>query len=282
MAIIIHPKRWSTQPPSGAQIDFGHPLAKGLTFYTLFNAGGGPQQALLPASAPETLLGTTPTPIWATGPDAGKSHNWNNNWSSWYERGSWVEPTNQVTCVVRLRRVGNLPSFSVPILKTAKNAGSTPFWSYGLEYNRAAAGQDVVVALISTSGTAGGVGTAVNLGAGATLNAHTLGMTYTSGALKLFYNGILKQTDVFSGTITYDTTSTGRLILSGASAAAAGNEFSGQIFYSAIWNRALTGSEMEWLNTEPYAMLVPTKRKKFFLPAPTRSFTYNVAAEKII
>jgi hypothetical protein len=169
----------------------------------------------------------------------------------------------------------------VAVIKTANNAGSSPFWSYGLEYNRAAAGQDVVCALISTSGTAGGVGTTVNLGAGVTLNTHTLGMRYTSGALDLFYNGIKKQTDVFSGTITYDTSNTGRFLHSGASSAAAGNEFVGQIFYTAIWNRVVSSSEMEWLSVEPYAMLIPTKRKKFFLPLPSRAFTFYVTAEKI-
>lgn len=283
MAIIFNPKRWTTQPPIGARINFGHPLAVGLTFYALYNAGGGLQKTLLPANLPETAVGSMPSPNWYSGPDAGKSHKWDGNWGSYYQRGLWVEPPNAVTCVTRLRRIGNNPSYSVPIIKTWKNVSNPTLWSYGLEYNRAGAGQDVICALISTASTNGGVGTTVTTPT-TTTNVHTTGMRYTSGALDIFFNGIKQHTDAgFTGAITYDTGTTSNLIISGAVDNAAGNEWTGDLYYAAVWNRVLSSSEMEWLHAEPYAMMVPQARNRFFMTAAaSRAFTYNVAAEKII
>lgn len=276
MAIIIHPKRWTNQPPVGAQIDFGHPLAEGLTFYVPFNAAAGIQKALLPAGLPGTTVGSVPAPNWVTTP-GGKSHNFNAAWSVWYERGPWVEPANAVTLVTRLRRTGNASS---PVDKTNNN-GSSPFTSYAIEWNPGAAGQDTFRADVTTGGTFHN-GATVS-GFGSTLNQTTVGISYISGSLKAYANGILKDnTTSVTGSITYDTTTSGRFIVSGASSAGAVAPWNGSIYYAAVWNRILTAAEMEWLHYEPYAMLVPTKRKKFFLPVLGRAFTFYVSAEKII
>lgn len=276
MAIIIHSKRWIDQPPVGAQIDFGHPLAKGLTFYVPFNAAAGTQKALLPAGLPGTTVGSVPSPDWVTTP-GGKSHNFNAAWSVWYERGSWVEPPNAVTLVTRLRRTGTASS---PVDKTFNN-GASPFTSYGIEWNPGGAGQDTFRADISTGGVFHS-GANVSLGAGFTLNQTTIGISYISGALKSYANGILKDNTNVTGSLSYDTSATGRFIISGASAASAVAPWNGSIYYAGVWNRVLTSTEMEWLHVEPYAMLIPTKRKKFFLPSVGRSFTFYVAAEKLI
>lgn len=277
MAIIIHPKRWTNQPPVGAQIDFGHPLAEGLTFYAPFNAGAGIQKALLPAGLPGNSVGTVPSANWITTP-GGKSQNFNGFWSVWFERGSWVEPPNAVSAVTRIRRTG---TSSAPLDKTYNNSGSAPFASYAIEWNPGGAGQDTFRADVATGGTLN-TGSTVSLGSGFTLNQTTIGMSYISGSLKAYANGINKATDSFSGSISYDTSTTGRFIVSGSSSASAGTPWNGQIYYTAVWNRVLTPSEMEWIHIEPYAMLIPTKRKKFFLGAASRAFTFYVAAERII
>jgi len=277
MAIIIHPKRWANQPPVGAQIDFGHPLAEGLTFYVPFNAGAGIQKALLPAGLPGNSVGILPSADWISTP-GGQSHNFNGNWSVWFERGIWVEPPTAMTAVIRLRRTGTA---AAPLDKTANNGGSAPFAGYAIEWNPGGAGQDTFRADIATGGTLH-TGSTISLGSGFTLNQTTVGMSYISGSLKAYANGINKTNDSFSGSISYDTTSTGRLIISGASTASALAPWFGQIYYVGVWNRVLTPTEMEWMHMEPYAMLVPTKRKKFFLPSPARAFTFRVAVEKII
>lgn len=284
MAILIRPRHWNIQPPVGAQIDFGHPLAKGLTFYTLFNAAAGLQKALLPAGLPGNGVGTAPTPEWKSGPDGGISQNWNGSFSLWYERGSWVEPVNACSVVSRQRRVGTNGSFATPGRKTYQN-DTVLFSSYGISYNPGGAGQDVVSSDVAVNGS-GRSGNNVTLPAGSTLNAHTIAQTCNAnaGVLKLYYNGIVKDSISFTGgTMTYDTTSTGRLIVSGDSSAAIidGTPWSGQIYYFGVWNRVLTPSELEWIHIEPYAMLVPTGRKKYFM-APARAYTFYVAAEKII
>ncbi len=42
MSRIFLPKRWSFKPPVGTQINFGHPLANGLSAAYVLNEGGGP------------------------------------------------------------------------------------------------------------------------------------------------------------------------------------------------------------------------------------------------
>jgi hypothetical protein len=42
MGIIVYPKRWSFEPPVGAEIQQGHPLTQGLTHLFLINEDGGP------------------------------------------------------------------------------------------------------------------------------------------------------------------------------------------------------------------------------------------------
>lgn len=260
----------------GAQIDFGHPLAKGLTFYVPFNAAAGIQKALLPAGLPGTTVGSVATPDWVTTP-GGKSHNFNAAWSVWYERGVWVEPANAVSVVTRLRRTGNASS---PVDKTFNN-GSSPFTSYAIEWNPSSAGQDTFRADVTTGGTFHG-GSTVS-GFGSTLNQTTIAMSYISGSLRAYANGIKLADDVVTGSLSYDTSATGRFIISGASAASAVAPWNGSIYYAGVWNRVLTPSEMEWLHVEPYAMLIPTKRRKyFFIGAASRSFTFYVSAEKII
>src|SRR5438132_3155392 len=41
MAILIPRNRWTRKPPTGAQINWGHPLANGLAAYWMLNENGG-------------------------------------------------------------------------------------------------------------------------------------------------------------------------------------------------------------------------------------------------
>lgn len=276
--LILGNKRWPKQPPLGAQINFGHPLAKGLTFYVLNNAGAGLQKALLPLNLPGNSVGSMPSPNWNNSP-GGLSQNWNGAWSTWYERGSWVEPSTQVTLVTRARRTGTLTSDARPCEKTFTN-NVNPFLSYALDYNPSGAGQDVFQAAVTTGGTVHG-GTNVSLSAGATLSEHTSGMTYDGAHLAAYFNGIRKQNDAVTGSISYDTSSSGRFIVSGVSSASAAGEWIGQVYYAAVWNRALTQSEMEWLHVEPYAMLMPRKQINYFPGLSSRTYSYYVVLERL-
>jgi len=275
------PRRYpSYQPQPSSAIDSGHPLTKGLTFLSVFNAGAGLQKALLPLNLPSTSVGSVPSPNWSATP-GGKSHNWNGAWSSWYERGLWVEPPTALSLVFRARRTGTVANNATPVNKTFSNNVS-PFLSYTIDYNDGGVGQDTVVAYIQTGGVLHG-GAQFNLGAGATLNAHTLAMSYISGSLKLYFNGQLVQTTTtITGTPSYDQTSTGRLIISGVSAVAAAQEWIGQLYYAGIWNRVLTDAEMRLAHNEPYAMLTPKARRKYFIPLAPASNVPNQGAPNVL
>jgi hypothetical protein len=44
-------------------------------------------------------------------------------------------------------------------------------------------------------------------------------------------------------------------------------QLDGTIIHAAIWSRALSAADILWLYTEPYAMLRPIVRRRYFVPA---------------
>jgi hypothetical protein len=271
VAFFISPKRWHFQPPLGAQINFGHPLAAGLTFYIVFNQGGGFQKALLPLNLSGNLSsGSNPAPSWNAGP-GGFSRNFAPagvpTVSDWYERGPWVEPSTKMTALGRVRRIGAGSGKLQPFVKTFNNATSSPFISWNpAELNSLGGGNDTISSAIATAGTLHS-GSVATLAAGTTAKEFTGGMTYDGANLVTWVNGRSVISTGVSGTISYDATSTGRLIFAGANGAGAGN-WPGNIFWFGVWNKALNANSIAWLHAEPYALLVPTKRTKYFIPNP--------------
>ena len=113
---------------------------------------------------------------------------------------------------------------------------------------------------------------------------HTSGMSWGPDSfLRLWVNGInvANNSNTASSVLSYDATATGRMIISGSSASAVGNNnWDGEIYYVAVWNRPLTIPEHEWLHVEPYAMLVPQSPKiRYFLPALPKDDVSNVIGE---
>lgn len=288
MANILFPGRWTNQPPVGAQINYGHPLARGLFFYQLMNAGGGIARTLLPNNLAPTTLGTVPSPTWSHGSD-GSSPNFNGNWSYVFTRQTIFEPT-WVSCVTKLRRVGTLTTSASPFCKAFHNAQSAPFTAYNLSYNNGTSSQDTLNAQVANQGGTLFKGANINAGTGATLVPHTVGFSVgpngSNGQIKTYLNGIIKDTTAVSGMTScgYDTTSTGNLIVSGINGSSTQAVWSGDIYYIALYNRVLTDAEMEWLNAEPYALLATPKSRKFFFGKAgivTTKFAFYITMERL-
>ena len=284
--LILGNKRWTNQPPLGVGINFGHPLAKGLTFYTVFNAGAGVQKTLLPSNLPGTVVtgGTKPGKSWLS-LDGSQSQNWDGNWGVWYERGTWVEPNwMSVVCFAR-KSTSNVTGDASLYRKAYQNAGSAPFVSHGINWNPGGAGQGVVGGYIADQG---GTLHSPTFNPGVSLALpHMYGLSVgpsgSDGVIKQYFDGIKKTSTTVTGMtgIKYDTTSTGRLILSGAAATSNTVPIIGWVYSLGIWNRQLTDAEMEWLNMEPYAMLSPRRRINYFTPVITRQYSYWVVLERL-
>ena len=60
---------WTQKPPAGSMLDRGHPLARGVTAYWLFNEGGGNQAFDIAGRAADSVFTDNPTthPAWAAG-----------------------------------------------------------------------------------------------------------------------------------------------------------------------------------------------------------------------
>src|SRR5438309_10947550 len=66
MGLLIQPKRWTTKPSLGTQINWGHPLAQGLVGCWLSNEDGGLILNDSLGLAKGTLSGST-LPVWSSG-----------------------------------------------------------------------------------------------------------------------------------------------------------------------------------------------------------------------
>jgi hypothetical protein len=278
VAIIIRPGRWNIQPSPGSQINFGHPLVNGLTFYVLFNAGGGLQHALLPFNLPGVAETAVVAPTWNVGP-GGYSRNFaaGSGLTDFYERGLWNEPPNVITAFGRFRRTANSPNTAVTVRKAWKNtAGGAPFLSWDLiNTNVGNAGQDMVQTQIATGGGASlTTGNTISLPAGTTAKEFTGGLTYDNAHLKLWVNGINQDSVAATGAITYDQTATGRLIICGISSVSYAAGFLGQVYWVGVWNRVMDSGEIEALHREPYSFFTPRVYRKFF------TFNQGVTTDK--
>jgi hypothetical protein len=225
VAIIINPKRWLRQPPLGSTINFGHPLAIGLRYYILYNAGTGAPRALLPFNLSSTLIDSLASPPWKSGAD-GRSLNWNNAFGYGVVRGAFCEP-NWVSVVHRARRVGTLAQYAAAICKTFGDANTNPFASYVVYNNPANAGQDVLQARFGGAGSFHD-GTQFTAPTGALGLVHTTGMSVgpsgSSAISKLYFNGIQRESNTFASIsgISYDTSSAGNLLLGDTQSTAGG------------------------------------------------------------
>ncbi len=83
--------------------------------------------------------------------------------------------------------------------------------------------------------------------------------------LSLYINGAKRaeQTAATSGI----ATATANVLFARREYAGFTEPLNGQLFYVMIWNRKLSDSEVRWHAAEPYAMLRPIVRRRYFVPA---------------
>jgi hypothetical protein len=262
---LVFPERWRRQPLEPVEIDWHHPLARDLRFCVVFNQGAGKPIDLVRRRKAATVSTAV---AWRSGP-GGLTQAWTDASSDYYPRDAFMEPStgNGVSVLARLRRTGTLAAWVRPFNKTNNNGASVPFQSYGFNYNPNGNGQNNVLGGFNVGGTFLAVPDNGFVGAsfGDTAIEHTAIHTVTTTSSRLYKDNVEMASVSYSpNPITYDTTSTGNLIVNGASSASLSVPGFFDIYWCAVWGHVLSASE-RWLAVhEPYAMFRPVRPRTIF------------------
>lgn len=222
--------------PTFPRLQRGHPLAQGLIGSWPLYEGSGPTANDVVNGANGTLSGG---PTWGGG-RTGSALKFvtGSSQSVRISRTTILEPA-AITISVWCNPNAQVGANQVLIGKTYNNNGTSPFLSYGINYDRNAnlkwewfVGTSTFNVEASTS--------ALSLGAW----SHLAG-TYDGANAKLYFNGQLDASYALTGGIGYDTSSSGDLYFGQAGG---GTLYaSAQISDPRIWNRAFSAAEVALL-----------------------------------
>lgn len=259
MAVLIRPRSWgSQQPPLGSSVDWGHPLAESLASCWLLNEGFGNQLRDL-VSPNQTGTFATGVPRWS-GVGAGVLAGQGPLFGGGGERIVLPNPSYYA--------VQSGASFTVlSWIATTTTSAIT-----GLSFRCAPTiigvqGTPTAGAFVfTTRNDANGLDQIFSSGAPATSACvlRSVAGTYAaSGAKTIYVDGLPRGASSTSGSFTgFTTAGIGGDAITGNSGAAT---YGPQCF----WRRALQPSEMEWLQAEPFAFILPPAPKILYFDLST-------------
>jgi hypothetical protein len=253
------------KPPYGAAvIRWDHPLANQLSGLWLHNEVGGELEDLTGRVARSTTTGS-PVATWKSGV-RGPCLTFNGATSAGYKTLSG-------------KTLAGLANSSV--VAVGRTTAATASTSRALYIERASSGNDLYYLGVSNSGFAGGfntnaqffyrdtAGTLNNVTGASTVNdgvARMFAVTKIGTAAVLYLNGASEATGELTAS---DTCSNADSATEGGDLADTADRWQDDIFYMARWTRGLTAQEMRWLAAEPYAMLRPVVRRRYFTSTVT-------------
>ena len=208
-----------------------------------------------------SYLGTTyPATVGAQG---GKSVYFNNQTGIYFPRDPLVE--TPVASWAVLGQLNNAVTGQALFLKTYNNNTSEPYLSYGFQASTTAANYQIG----TTIGSAGAFHTVPSKFLSTQYVPFLLVGTYDGLTLRYYGNGKLVSTLAYTGTLEYDATATGNLVVgTSSSAATPKNPLTGRIYQAAMWARVLSAAEIRAYTTNPWQLFAsPKHRRTYSLPS---------------
>jgi hypothetical protein len=247
MSIITRPKRWSSKPPVGTQINWGSPLSQGLFESFLLNENGG----LVARSFDNFAAGFAGGgPYWISTPAGiGVSSPGTSNRISIPNRINYAAGDFTARYIsIQYGTIGG--GFSDLLAKGTVAAGELQLFT-----STSGDLSQIVVGAQDLSGVTGAF----------TLNVPTdLVITRRGTSLKVYVNGILKSTQTSTGTTGF----AGTMSLGGNGFRGTG-EPNQTILGWQFWQRELSAGEVSQLYVDPYCFLQPqTGNKRYYIPTP--------------
>ena len=250
------------KPPFGAaEIDWGHRLALNLEALWLMNEGGGVARSMGPGrvmSGAATWGSSRSGLVTGASGDQGQ-----NSQLAFGTNASFSLATGHRAITDSYIENCTYGNFYV---------SNSDCGGYALGLSPSSDGPNVHYVLHRNNNQGGGVALASDgwhtKGSARTLNTdYSVGVSLQLGtAVKLYINGALDTTNTsVAATVGYGST--------GARPASALTD--AHVWYSGIWSRLLTPDDFLWLHAEPYAMLRPIVRRRYFVPSADIINPYN-------
>ena len=240
MAVFLR-KLWRQKPPPGVQLDWGHPLAKGLFLCMPFNEGGGQTAWNLARAQGNVLSGPS---FCSIRPDGFHGPSGASASGVLIQSASWNLPSSQVTvaCSASLYSSG----YSRQHLIDSTATGSDIKWGLGNPLAHFSSNQ------VGFYPGQGGESSAITIPSSGKFT-DILG-TYNGLAAKVFQDRRQFWSASLSGAI--DATGT-YLVIGGDNTYRA---FEGIIGYAYAWNRALADGEAVAIQENPWQIFQPVRR----------------------
>jgi hypothetical protein len=253
--------RYTTQPQVPVGIDWSHPISRGLVFYYLPTVGGALAPRDLVRNRVGTVIGTALNLIGST---EGKTLPFNGATSYSFPRDTFLEPPNTVSFMVFVAHGLSSGNSQPPLCKTFSNNGGPPYVGYDIETNGSVNSYQPHWA--QASALVNGPAVSLTNIKAPTLMTVTISVPSVTGGASVYENATLRGSgNTGAGLLTYDTTSTGNLILSGSGGGGSVVQpWSGQIFMAAVWSRVLSPAEVAqmWAGS-PFQILTPLRVPQF-------------------
>lgn len=256
MAVLVRPRAWGQQKPSlGSSINWGHPLAAGLLDLYLFNEQAGQPRSLVNGVGSTRQGGAVSDPRGLVVPGSG----------DYLAITPKIVTLTQATWLVYaafslgqafsgiyydrttnpggLMYVGSGPGSGTALGYTWNNDAAT--WGWDSSLTAPADGiRRIHAVTVSPSTSTVYVGT------------KSASQAYAAPSFSWGGGGAI-------GTDTFDT---------------AARNTRGVYYLAAMWNRALTASEIAWLNVEPYAFINPPAPRARFVAVLGTQFNQTLTA----
>lgn len=265
--LIVRPKRWTEKPPVGAQLDWSHPLARDMRGCFLLNEGSGDGRVRNLAST--HVYAKTGSPAWVNtqfGPALDSSTG--NDAGVFDTAESLIRPADRLTLIWRAFFTSITPSANAHCAGVAHNASnSSPFISFDFATNPLGLG------LRSYFSDSGGLHNVDHTTPLFGLGANTIHQwaflfektTIESAGHITYRDNLINEGSgsTSNGDIAYGTDAQ----LEIGCRAGGGQNSSAVSVFVGIWARRLTPGEIMWLWQEPFAFVLPSIRRRYFVPS---------------
>lgn len=259
--VFAEGNRWTSKPPMGSQIDWEHPLAKGLVGVWLMNENGGKTAKNLLDSNKFVLSNNA---VWSNNKKgAGIKTQGTSNYAVLTNPTPKLKPAKDVTLIWYGSILGNMASsVNNPRLVNMHydDIDSSPYSCYGII--RLSADNDAI-RFVWNNGTSQGTSIQNYIPSSEYGNLVMFALTIGRAGANFYKNGIKNSTSNTNvGTISYSATS---LLIIGSTYAQPTNNDSNSITNSIlIYDRNLSQSEINQLYQNPYCFIKsPTIWSKF-------------------
>jgi hypothetical protein len=273
MPALILPSRWAQQPQGPVQVDWAHPLARGLVYFAVGNE----------ANAPDLVSGSPALPISTTSRIATGAGGRGFNSPSSASTTGWYHPLSATAKTIAT-------AYTIAVHADVRtSAVTTKYLSIPYRFNTFTAPFSTLALVRSSTGSRIGVFVAQNTtsnttfapadGAVALTGRSTLAASANGTAAAFYQNGVPLPIDVnslTSGPVLFSTGDTVSLL--NRSAKSPGESVNGMLYWAGLWNRTLSDAEHRELHRAPYQFLRPVSARSFSFAALALSSARSGAA----